>query len=152
MWSPKHRLRLGDGGVTDGCDRRMTGKPAMSKDPAMLPCWTFDLLLEAAIRSVRVECHPLLQSQTAHTSVGKENGICRCLGRCLPLPTNYLLFLTMLKCRKDQSPSWDKKVFECHYLASTKWHRIVFRCHSGPIVLVLVKAAEDQNHLLKLKG
>lgn len=71
----------------------------------MLPCWTFGLLLEAAIDSVRVEHHASSAKSECTDIMGEESGICRHLERCLPLPRNRLFPLTKLECRKDRSPA-----------------------------------------------
>lgn len=109
----------------------------------MLPCWTFDLFLEAAIDSVRVERYASSAKSECTDIMGEERGICRHLERCFPLQSLSVERIDLLHETR-------KLLVECHCLASTT--KIVLGCHGGPIVLVLIKAAEDQNHLLKLKG
>lgn len=117
MWSPKHRFRLGNRGVTEGV---WQGTPPWARSPAMLPCWTFDLLLEAATGSMRVERHASSAKSECTDVMGEESGICRCLERGLPLPRNHLFPPTKLKCRKDWS-EWDKKVSFSEHHKNCAW-------------------------------
>lgn len=76
--------------------------------------------------------------------VGVWRDVSHCLGiACFPLQSLSVERIDLLHETR-------KFLIECHCLASTT--KIVLGCHGGPIVLVLIKAAEDQNHLLKLKG
>lgn len=89
---------------------------------------------------------PLLQSQSAQTSWGRKvafvgvwRDVSHCLGTtCFPLQNLSVERTDLLN-----------ETRKSHLVSITK---IVLGCHGGPIVLVLIKAAEDQNHLLKLKG
>lgn len=112
----------------------------------MLPCWTFDLLLEAATGSMRVERHASSAKSECTDVMGEESGICRCLGDVSHCLGTTCFPLQNLSVERTDLLNETRK---SHLTSITK---IVLGCHGGPIVLVLIKAAEDQNHLLKLKG